>query len=154
MFAIIKTGGKQYTVNIGDTLAVEKIDGKSGSNFKITDILAISDGKKTKFGTPFISDATVDVKVIDQIRDKKIIIFKKNRRKGYRRKQGHRQDLTLLKINDIKADGFSSTKLVDKKKKSTNLKPEKNKPTQKKTQNKTKKEEKKTKDLKTSETKV
>ena len=101
MIAVIKTGGKQYSVKTGQILKVEKLEGKKGDNVSINDVLALSDSKQHTVGNPLIKGATVDAKIIDQIRDKKIIVFKKRKRQNYRSTQGHRQFLTILKIQSI-----------------------------------------------------
>lgn len=101
MFAIIRTGGKQYKVQKDDTIRVEKLEGKAGDSVKIEDVLFLSEGGK--IGEPTIKGASVSAKVVEQTRGEKIIIFKKKRRQNYRRKNGHRQDVTILKITDIKA---------------------------------------------------
>ena len=95
MFAIIKTGGKQYKVQKGETLTVEKLDADKEVVFE--EVLMAGD----KVGTPFVAGAKVKAEVVDQIRDDKVIVFKKKRRQNYRRKQGHRQYLTVIKITDI-----------------------------------------------------
>ena len=101
MFAVIKTGGKQYSVESGKTLKIEKIDGKKGDNCIFKDVLIIADASKQTLGPPIIEGASVEATIVEQIRDKKIIVFKKKRRKNYRRTKGHRQYLTVLKINKI-----------------------------------------------------
>jgi large subunit ribosomal protein L21 len=98
MFAVIRTGGKQYTVAKDDVILVEKLDGKAGDKVSIADVLAL-DGK---FGAPLISGATVSAEIVEQTKGEKVIIFKKRRRHNYRRKNGHRQHLTALKIVEIK----------------------------------------------------
>lgn len=103
MFAVIRTGGKQYKVQKDDKIKVEKLDGKAGDSLKIDDVLFISDGKKATIGDPVVKGATVTVKVLEQTRNDKIIVFKKKRRQNYRRKKGHRQDVTVLQVVDIKA---------------------------------------------------
>lgn len=103
MFAIIRTGGKQYKVSKDTYINVEKLDAKQGDKITITDVLLLSDGDKTTVGAPVVNGASVTVEVLDQIRDDKVIIFKKRRRQNYRRKNGHRQHLTTIKIVDIKA---------------------------------------------------
>ena len=95
MFAIIKTGGKQYKVQKGETLTVEKLDADKEVVFE--EVLMAGD----KVGTPFVAGAKVKAEVVDQIRDDKVIVFKKKRRHNYRRTQGHRQYLTVIKITDI-----------------------------------------------------
>lgn len=102
MFAIIRTGGKQYRVAKDDKLEIEKLDVKDGDSVDF-DVLFMSDGKTIKTGEPLVSGATVKAKVLGEVRGPKITIFKKKRRQNYRRKKGHRQDLTLIQITDIKA---------------------------------------------------
>ncbi|MBP3345777.1 MAG: 50S ribosomal protein L21 [Alphaproteobacteria bacterium] len=97
MYAVIKTGGKQYKVASGDVLKIEKIAGNEGSEVVFNEVLALDD----TYGTPMIAGASVKATVIKQARDAKIIVFKKKRRQNYRRKNGHRQDITLVKITDI-----------------------------------------------------
>ena len=99
MFAIIKTGGKQYRVKKDDVLLVEMIEGKDGAKISFDEVLAVGD----KVGTPTVKGASVAAEIVKQARGEKVIVFKKIRRHGYKRKNGHRQDLTLLKIVDIKA---------------------------------------------------
>ncbi len=98
MFAIIKTGGKQFKVQKDDVLAVDKLEGKAGDKVSIADVLMI-DGK---VGAPTVKGASVSAEIIRQVRDEKVLVFKKKRRHGYKRKNGHRQQLTLIKIVDIK----------------------------------------------------
>jgi len=101
MLAIFKTGGKQYSVKTGQILKVEKLEGKKGDSVSFKDVLAISDSSENKIGIPLVEGASVEAKILDQIRDKKIIVFKKRRRKNYRLTQGHRRYLTVLKIESI-----------------------------------------------------
>lgn len=103
MFAIIRTGGKQYKVQKDSYLQVEKLDAQAGDKLTITDVLLVSDGEKTTVGAPTVAGASVSVEVLEQTRGEKVIIFKKRRRQNYRRKNGHRQLLTTIKITDIKA---------------------------------------------------
>jgi len=98
MFAVIRTGGKQYKVTNGDTIAVEKLDGALGDTIVISDILMVD----SKLGAA-IKSAKVMAEIVRQFRDEKVIIFKKRRRHNYRRKKGHRQYLTEIKITDIAA---------------------------------------------------
>jgi large subunit ribosomal protein L21 len=102
MYAVIKTGGKQYVVNEGDTIQVEKLTGEIGSTIDVGEVLAVGEGESVKVGTPLVEGATVTAEILEHDRGKKIIVFKKKRRKGYSRKQGHRQDYTSLKISQIK----------------------------------------------------
>lgn len=101
MFAIIKTGGKQYKVAANDVIMVEKLEAASGDHIEFKDVLMMGQGNSIKVGAPLVADATVRGTVLDQIRDDKIIIFKKKRRHNYRRKNGHRQYLTVVRITDI-----------------------------------------------------
>jgi len=105
MFAVIKTGGKQYKVAANDIIKVEKLLGSSGDMVEFSDVLMMGEGNSMKIGAPLLSQAKVFGTVLDQIRDDKVIIFKKNRRHNYRRKNGHRQYLTVVQIIDISADG-------------------------------------------------
>ena len=108
MLAIFKTGGKQYSAKAGQILKVEKLEGIKGDDISFTDILAISDDKSNSVGTPILKDASIKAKIVDQIRDKKIIVFKKRKRQNYRLTQGHRQYLTILKIESISFEGKTS----------------------------------------------
>tara|TARA_B100001540_G_scaffold305665_1_gene316878 strand:+ start:465 stop:923 length:459 start_codon:yes stop_codon:yes gene_type:complete len=101
MIAVIKTGGKQYSVKEGQILKVEKLEGKKGDIISINNVLMISDKSNNSLGNPLLKDVSVDATIVDQIRDKKIIVFKKRKRQNYRLTQGHRQYLTVLKINTI-----------------------------------------------------
>jgi len=105
MFAVIKTGGKQYKVASGDVIEVEKLDGEAGSSVNMDQILLVSDGSEITSGAPLVDGALVSAEIIEQRRSDKIKIFKKKRRKGYRRTAGHRQYLTTLKITDIALAG-------------------------------------------------
>ncbi len=122
MFAVIKTGGKQYRVTKDDMIVVETVAGEPGSTVRFEDVLMIGDdGKAPSVGTPFLEQAAVFAEVVQQTRGDKIIVFKKKRRKGYRRKHGHRQALTVLRITDIsptgrKADTKSKAKTEPKAK--------------------------------------
>ena len=103
MYAVIKTGGKQYKVAANDVILVEKIEAEPGSTISLAQVLMIGDGANVTIGQPLVSGATVAAEVVDQAKADKVIIFKKNRRHNYRRKRGQRQKLTALKITDIKA---------------------------------------------------
>jgi len=103
MFAVIKTGGKQYRVEPGTTLRVEKLEGEKGKSLELNDVLLIADGDNIKIGTPVVAGAKVTAEILGQERGEKLIVFKFRRRKQYRRKNGHRQAYTALKITDIKA---------------------------------------------------
>jgi large subunit ribosomal protein L21 len=102
MFAIVKTGGKQYRVGVGDQVTVERIEGEVGDKIALTEVLALG-GEAPKVGMPLIPGASVSAKIVQQPRGTKVIVFKKKRRKNYRRKHGHRQELTVLKIEEISA---------------------------------------------------
>ena len=101
MQAIIVTGGKQYNVSEGDTLFIEKLDVNAGDSVVFDEVLAIVDGENTKFGTPVVEGAKVDATVVKNGKGKKIRIFKYNPKKGYRKRQGHRQPYTKVKIESI-----------------------------------------------------
>jgi large subunit ribosomal protein L21 len=103
MFAVIKTGGKQYRVAAGDVIKVERLEGEAGSVIALDQVLMMGEGAEATVGQPLISGASVSAEVIAQDRGPKIIIFKKRRRQNYRRKNGHRQDLTVLRIKEISA---------------------------------------------------
>jgi large subunit ribosomal protein L21 len=103
MYAVIKTGGKQYRVAPGQTVRVEKLEGDIGDNVSLKDVLLVSDESGIKVGQPLLAEAEVTARIVEQHREKKILVFKKKRRKGYRRTSGHRQYYTALKIEDIKA---------------------------------------------------
>jgi len=102
-YAVVETGGKQYRVQAGDVVEVEKLAADVGSTVELDQVLAVSDGASLTIGTPRVDSARVVSTVVDQTRGDKIFNFKKKRRKGYRRKIGHRQDITLLKIERIAA---------------------------------------------------
>ena len=118
MLAVFKTGGKQYSVKTGQILKVEKLEGNKGDSISFNDVLAISDESNHTIGNPLIKNATVKAKILDQIRDKKIIVFKKRQRQNYRHTQGHRQYLTVLQIKSIamgnKKSSVASNKLETK----------------------------------------
>tara|TARA_B100001765_G_C19403461_1_gene293379 strand:+ start:339 stop:719 length:381 start_codon:yes stop_codon:yes gene_type:complete len=108
MFAVVKTGGKQYKIKENDIILVEKLSGKEGTSINLNEILLISNEKETKIGTPLLKGFDVKAKVLEQKKSKKIIVFKKKRRKNYKKKSGHRQNLTAIKI--IKISTKSSSK--------------------------------------------
>ena len=105
MFAIIKTGGKQYKVKEGDTLKVERLNKKEGDKVEFSDVLLVSekDGSKMKLGTPKVNGAKVTAKVVDEAKGKKITVIKYKSKTRYRRKKGHRQWYTALKVEKIAA---------------------------------------------------
>ena len=108
MIAVIKTGGKQYAVKAGQILKVEKLEGKKGDSISFDNVLAVTDSSNHTIGDPLIKGASVEAKILDQIRDKKIIVFKKRKRKNYRLTHGHRQYLTVLQIESIMPSGKKS----------------------------------------------
>jgi large subunit ribosomal protein L21 len=110
MYAVIKTGGKQYRVAKDDVIVVERLSGAAGDNIELDQVLMLDDGKGTTVGAPLVDGARVAATVVDQSRGDKIIVFKKKRRKNYRRTLGHRQDLTVLRITDILAKGEKAKK--------------------------------------------
>ena len=113
MFAVIKTGGKQYKVAKDDILKVEKLAGEAGDTIEFSDVLMVGgskeDGSDATIGTPLVDGACVKAEVLEQGRGDKIIVFKKKRRQNYRRKKGHKQDLTTIKIVDIAGKGGKKT---------------------------------------------
>jgi large subunit ribosomal protein L21 len=107
MFAVIRTGGKQYTVAKNDVIAVEKLDGEPGATIELGEVLLIGDGADVSAGTPLLAGASVSATLVEHRRADKIIVFKKKRRQNYRRKNGHRQHQTVLQITEIRAEGGS-----------------------------------------------
>jgi len=101
MYAVIKTGGKQYRVSPGDEVKFERLEGSVGDTIAFEQVLLTSDGKKVKIGEPHIKNSKVVGRITRHGKSKKIVVFKYKRRKGYSRKQGHRQHFTLVKIQDI-----------------------------------------------------
>ncbi|MBS5971019.1 MAG: 50S ribosomal protein L21 [Finegoldia magna] len=102
MFAIIKTGGKQYKVSEGDVIKVEKIEAEAGDKIEFDQVLMVA-GDDVKVGSPVVEGAKVSAEVLNQKKDKKIVIFKFKAKKNYRKKKGHRQPYTLVKIEKIDA---------------------------------------------------
>lgn len=100
-YAVIQTGGKQYRVESGNEIEVEKLDAEVGADIQLSEVLLVSDGGKVHLGAPFVTGAQVGAKVVDQFKDDKVIAFKFRRRKGYHRTVGHRRQLTKLKIETI-----------------------------------------------------
>jgi len=101
MYAVIRTGGRQFRAEVGKTLDVERLPGEVNDRFDITDVLLVEDGDNTVIGQPLVEGAKVRVSVLEQGRGKKIIVFKYRQRTNYRRKQGHRQYYTRLLVEDI-----------------------------------------------------
>ncbi len=105
MYAVVRTGGKQYRVAKDDVIVVEKLAGEPGAELELDQVLMLDNGKETQIGAPLVDGARVAATVIDQARGDKIIVFKKKRRKDYRRTRGHRQSITVLRINEILGKG-------------------------------------------------
>lgn len=103
MYAIIRTGGKQYQVAPGERVRVEKLEGNVGDTIELADVLLVADGEDVRIGRPVVDGARVTARIVEQDKDKKILVFKKKRRKGYRVKNGHRQHYTALEIKEISA---------------------------------------------------
>lgn len=101
MYAVIETGGKQYRVQEGDTIFIEKVDGSEGDAISFEKVLLLSDEGEVKVGKPYVEGATVNADIVEQGKAKKIIVFKFKAKKDYRRKQGHRQPYTKVKIEKI-----------------------------------------------------
>lgn len=107
MFAVVKTGGKQYRVALDDVLEVEKLPGEAGASVELKEVLMVGDGTSVKVGAPFVAGVSVTAEIVEQTRGDKVLIFKKKRRHHYRRRGGHRQELTVLQIigiGDVKSD--------------------------------------------------
>lgn len=102
MYAVIKTGGKQYKVSEGDLVKVEKLEGAVGDTVELGDVLMVG-GEEVQIGTPLLPGAKVTARIVEQDKDKKILVFKSKRRKNYRKLYGHRQPITRLKITGIEA---------------------------------------------------
>jgi large subunit ribosomal protein L21 len=102
-YAVIKTGGKQYRVSVGDKLDVERLEADEGSTINFGEVLAAGEGDSIRFGAPFLGGASVSAKVLNQFKGEKVIAFKFRRRKGYHRKKGHRQLQTKVEITGINA---------------------------------------------------
>lgn len=102
MFAVVKTGGKQYKVAQGDIIQVEKLPAEVGKSVDLAEVLLLADNGKVTVGAPFVANAKVSAEVVAQDRSQKLIVFKKKRRQNYRRKNNHRQEFTVLKITGIK----------------------------------------------------
>ncbi|WP_407049479.1 50S ribosomal protein L21 [Methyloraptor flagellatus] len=103
MFAVIKTGGKQYRVAAQQVITIEKLEAEAGQTVSFDEVLMVGEGADVKVGAPTLAGAVVSAEVVEQTRAKKVIIFKKRRRKNSRRKEGHRQDLTKVRITEIRA---------------------------------------------------
>lgn len=103
MYAVIKTGGKQYQVKVGDVVFIEKIDAEDGATVTFDEVLLVGGEEGVKVGTPVVSGAKVEAKVLGQTKGKKVIVFKYKSKKGYRNKNGHRQPYTKVEIASINA---------------------------------------------------
>jgi large subunit ribosomal protein L21 len=104
MYAVIQTGGKQYRVTPGEEVKVEKLFGKIGDNVTFDKVLLTSDGEKIDLGNPYLENIKVNGLITRHDRNRKVIVFKYKRRKGYRKKQGHRQNYTLVKVENIETN--------------------------------------------------
>lgn len=105
MYAVVKTGGKQFRVTADDVIKVEKLDGSEGEIVTLEDVLMIGGNGAPEIGAPRVDGASVSAEILEQGRDKKITVFKKRRRQNYRRKKGHRQPMTVLKVREILTGG-------------------------------------------------
>jgi large subunit ribosomal protein L21 len=101
MYAVVKTGGKEYRITKGDVIRVEKLDGKKGDQVALRDVLMVSEEDQVQFGTPHLTNVVVTGEIIQQIKGRKVLTYKMKKRKNYRRFKGHRQTYTYLKVNDI-----------------------------------------------------
>lgn len=101
MYAVVRTGGRQYRVSAGDVLDVEKIEQPKGTRVELHEVLLAVDGEEVRIGKPLLEGARVIARIVSQVKDDKITVYKYKRRKRYRRKQGHRQPLTRIKIESI-----------------------------------------------------
>ena len=118
-FAIIETGGKQYKVSTSKILEIEKLDAKKGETIKFKNVLLLNDDKNTELGNPSIEGAEVEAKLLDNVKDRTILVFHKRRRKNSRKKNGHRQRHSKIQITKILAKGgkvIDEAKIVEKKK--------------------------------------
>lgn len=105
MYAVIQTGGKQYKVNPGTILKIEKVAGEKGDKVTFAEVLMVGDENgAVKVGSPMVTEAVVTAEIIEQGREKKVVVYKYKKRKNYRRKQGHRQPFTKIKIEEIKGE--------------------------------------------------
>ncbi len=102
MYAVIRTGGKQYRVATNQVIEVEKLDAEAGSTVELAEVLMVGEGDSATIGSPLVEGASVTATVLEQGKGPKLIVFKKRRRKNYRRRTGHRQKLTVLRVTDIK----------------------------------------------------
>tara|TARA_B110000977_G_scaffold186204_1_gene251856 strand:- start:3372 stop:3821 length:450 start_codon:yes stop_codon:yes gene_type:complete len=115
MYAVVKTGGKQYRVAKDDTILVEKLEADEGAQITLDQVMMLGDSETVTVGRPTVANASVEAQVVSQTRGPKILVFRMKRRKNHRRLQGHRQDLTLLKITNISTSGKPAAKAAAKK---------------------------------------
>ena len=101
MYAVVKTGGKEYRVSKGDLIRVEKLEGKAGDQVELRDVLMVSTEGETKFGTPHLTNVVIKGEIVQEDKEIKVLTYKMKKRKNYRRFKGHRQTYTFLKVNDI-----------------------------------------------------
>ncbi len=101
MYAVVKSGGKEYRVSKGDIIRLEKLQGKVGDQVTLNDVLMVSQDGEVQVGTPRLDNTVVTGEIVQQVKGKKVLIFKMKRRKNYRRLKGHRQQYTYLKVNEI-----------------------------------------------------
>ncbi len=101
MYAVIKTGGKEYRVSQGDTIRVEKLKGKVGDQVEVKNVLMVSKEAQVQVGTPYLTNAVIMGEIVQEIKGRKVMTYKMKKRKNYRRFKGHRQTYTYLKVNDI-----------------------------------------------------
>ena len=101
MYAVVKTGGKEYRVSKGELIRVEKIEGNVGDQVTLKDVLMVSKEGETRLGTPLLANVVIQGEIVQEIKGKKVLTYKMKRRKNYRRFKGHRQTYTYLKVNDI-----------------------------------------------------
>ena len=115
MYAVVKTGGKQYKVAKDDKIIVDRLEAEAGAQLRLDEVLMIANGDSVTLGAPLVKDAAVGATVLRHTRGDKIMVFRRKRRKNFRRMRGHRQDLTLIQITDIAADGKIKTASEAKK---------------------------------------
>jgi large subunit ribosomal protein L21 len=101
MYAVMKTGGKEYRISKGDIIRVEKVEGKTGDQVTMKDVLMVSREGQVQFGKPFLTDAIITGEIVQQAKGQKVLTYKMKRRKNYRRTKGHRQTYTYIRVNDI-----------------------------------------------------
>jgi large subunit ribosomal protein L21 len=101
MYAVVKTGGKEYRISQGDLIRVEKMEGKAGDQVTMKDILMVSHEGQVQVGNPLLANAVITGEIVQQVKGKKVLIYKMKRRKNYRRTKGHRQTYTYIRVNDI-----------------------------------------------------